>query len=171
MASPVQARKAIRELALLPDNGEALELATLFARTAEYSSELLLRLWPTATDPDDFAEHLLAPAFVREGLTELRLRRMTSLRGLRHLTTLRTLQIDRCKEMTDLSDLGALTGMPDLTEVDLGYCFSVEDYGVLLGLPSLEKVRMPSASFRAHQGHPVPVIAELTARGVTVTSG
>ncbi|MEU3143477.1 MULTISPECIES: hypothetical protein [unclassified Streptomyces] len=118
-ASPTRARKAVRDLLLLPEGGEALELAARFARTAEYGSQALLRLWPAAADPDGFCAHLLAPALTREGLTELRLRRMTSLRGLRHLTMLRTLRVDRCTRLTDLTDVGALTG---LTDLDLGGC-------------------------------------------------
>lgn len=44
---------------------------------------------------------------------------MTSLRGLRHLTMLRDLHIDRCKEITDLTEVGALTA---LTRPDLNGC-------------------------------------------------
>ncbi|WP_328502938.1 hypothetical protein OG828_30670 [Streptomyces sp. NBC_00457] len=70
-ATPVQARKAVRELVLVADDGEALELAVRYAPTADLSSELLLRLWEGAADPDAFCAALLAPAFRREGIVPL----------------------------------------------------------------------------------------------------
>lgn len=138
-AKPAQARKAVRELVTLADDGEALDLAVRFARIADYSSELLLRLWPTAADPDGFCEALLAPAFRREGRTELRLRRTASLRGLRHLTMLRGLHLDRLKEITDLTEVGALGELRDL---DLNGCAGIEDLTPLGGLAELTRLNL-----------------------------
>ncbi|GDY49956.1 hypothetical protein SVIO_005790 [Streptomyces violaceusniger] len=143
---PVKIRKAIGELVLIRDDGTALDLAARFERAAEYSSETLLRLWPKAADPDGFCAALLVPAFARENRTSLRLRRMTSLTGLRHLTTLRALHIDRCKEITDLTEAGELTG---LTDLDLNGCAGIEDLapiGRLTGLTRLNLHRCRAVS-------------------------
>ncbi|CAM5344569.1 leucine-rich repeat domain-containing protein [Streptomyces californicus] len=67
-----QARKAVRELAVIADDGAALELAAAFAPVAALTSDTLVRLWPEAHDPDGFAASLLAPAFREEGRTELK---------------------------------------------------------------------------------------------------
>lgn len=138
-ASPVRARKAVRELITVLDDGQALELAARFAAKVNYSSELLLRQWQLVADPDGFCEVLLAPAFARETRTELRVRRVASLRGLRHLTTLRKLHIDKCKEVTDLTDLAGLTG---LVELDLNGCAGIEDLTPLSGLTALTHLNL-----------------------------
>lgn len=115
------------------DDGAALKLAAQLAPVADLALDTLLRLWPTAGDPDGYAAALLAPAFRREGRTELTLKRVTSLSGLRHLTMLRTLTLDRCKEITDLAELGALT---ELRHLDLNGCAGVEDLTPSAGSPS-----------------------------------
>ncbi|WP_369394434.1 hypothetical protein AB5J72_48075 [Streptomyces sp. CG1] len=141
IASPVQARKALRELVVISDDGEALELelAARFGRIVNCSSEQLIRLWAQAADPDGFCAALLAPAFTREGRTELRLRRMSSLSGLRPLTMLRRLHLDRCKEITDLTEVGALSG---LTDLDLNGCAGVEDLMPLGRLTELTRLNL-----------------------------
>ncbi|MEU9366116.1 leucine-rich repeat domain-containing protein [Streptomyces avermitilis] len=186
-ASPARARKAIRELVPLSDGGEALELAVRFARTADYSSDMLLRLWPLAADPDGFCAALLAPAFTREGRTELRLRRTTSLRGLRHLTMLRSLHLDRCKEITDLTEVGALGGLTDLdldgcagvedltpvgrltglTRLDLHRCRAVADTAPLLTLSRLRELDLSMTKVRSTHGFgsAFPALESLTLRG------
>lgn len=134
---PVKMRKAIGELVLIPDDGTALALAARSESEAEVSSETLLRLWPRAADPDGFCAALLAPALVREGRTSIRLRRMTSLTGLRHLTTLHGLHIHRCKEITDLTEVAALTG---LTDLGLNGCAGIEDLTPISGLTELTRL-------------------------------
>ncbi|MFG2525776.1 hypothetical protein [Streptomyces sp. NPDC048527] len=112
------------ELVEIPDDGTALAVAARFADSAAFSSHALLRMWQQASDPDGFSAALLAPALARENQTSLRLRGMTSLTGLRHLTTLQILHIDRCKEITDVTEVGALT---HLTELDLNGCAGIQD--------------------------------------------
>lgn len=138
-AKAAQARKAVRELVQVTDGGAALQLAARFAPIADLAVETLLRLWPTAADPDGFAAALLAPAFRQEGRTELTLKRVTSLSGLRHLTMLRALTVDRCKEITDLAELGALT---ELRHLDLNGCAGVEDLSPLSGLTQLTRLSL-----------------------------
>ncbi|RPK86075.1 Internalin-A precursor [Streptomyces sp. ADI97-07] len=132
--SPSRALEAVGELIILSDTSEALPLAAELAETAELSHGELKVLWPTAADPDGYCAMLLAPALVREGVTDLSLYGMTSLCGLRHLTMLRTLTVFRCKEVTDLTELAALT---DLVELDLDGCAGVHDLAPLSGLTSL----------------------------------
>ncbi|MCC8476605.1 hypothetical protein ACWDBC_04965 [Streptomyces parvus] len=103
-----QARKAVRELVALADDGSALKLAAALA------PDTLVRLWPQAHDPDGFAATLLAPAFREEGRTELKLQRVNSLAGLRHLVMLRRLTVERCKEISDLTELESLTELRSL---------------------------------------------------------
>ncbi|WTP62747.1 hypothetical protein OHU07_41175 [Streptomyces phaeochromogenes] len=134
---PVKMRRAIGELVLIPDDGTALALAARSESEVEVSSETLLRLWPRAADPDGFCAALLAPALVREGRTSIRLRRMTSLTGLRHLTTLHGLHIHRCKEITDLTEVAALTG---LTDLGLNGCAGIEDLTPISGLTELTRL-------------------------------
>jgi len=121
---PVRIRKAIGELILIRDDGSALALAARYIGAAGLSAEALIRLWPKVADPDGFCAALLAPTLVRENRTSVRLRRLTSLTGLRHLTMLRELSIERCKEITDLTEAGTLTG---LTDLDLNGCSGIED--------------------------------------------
>ncbi|MFI1190762.1 hypothetical protein [Streptomyces californicus] len=94
---------------MVADDGAALEMAAAFAPVAAPASDTLVRLWSDAHDPDGSAASLLAPAFREEGRTELRLKRVTSPAGLRHLVMLRALTVERCKEMSDLSELAPLT--------------------------------------------------------------
>lgn len=140
------ARKAIRKLVPLStpdDGGEALKLASRFVSKDKYASKLLLRLWRTAPDPDGFAEHLLAPAFRHEGRTELKLRDVVSLTGLRHLTMLDKLHIDYCREITDLTEIGELTG---LTDLDLQGCAGVEDLTPIGRLTRLTRLNLSGCS-------------------------
>ncbi|MFG2777313.1 leucine-rich repeat domain-containing protein [Streptomyces prunicolor] len=134
---PVRIRKAIGELILIRDDGSALALAARYIGTAGWSAEALIRLWPKVADPDGFCAALLAPTLVRENRTSVRLRRLTSLTGLRHLTMLRELYIERCKEITDLSEVGMLTG---LTDLDLNGCSGIEDLTPLARLTELTRL-------------------------------
>jgi hypothetical protein len=110
-------------------------------RTAKYPSERLQRLWTSAADPDAFRAALLAPALSAEGRTKLRLWHATSLTGLRrHLTTLRTLHIDRCARITDLTEIGGLstlTSLGALTSLSLSGCSRLEDLPPLSHLTRL----------------------------------
>ncbi|GAB2796302.1 hypothetical protein GCM10027073_30170 [Streptomyces chlorus] len=54
-ATPGQARKAVRELALIADKGTAMQPAARFSPVADLASEELLRLRPKAADPDGFS--------------------------------------------------------------------------------------------------------------------
>ncbi|MGC0375063.1 hypothetical protein [Streptomyces sp. SAI-229] len=59
--------------------------------------------------------------------------------------------------------------MPGLVRIDLTHCYALEDCAALFELPSLKTVRVPSRmTLRTRQGPPHPLVAELTARGVTV---
>ncbi|GAA0897573.1 MULTISPECIES: hypothetical protein [Streptomyces violaceusniger group] len=64
---------------------------------------------------------------------------MTSLTGLRHLTTLRALHVDRCKEITDLTEVGELTG---LTDLDLNGCAGIEDLTPIGRLTELTRLNL-----------------------------
>lgn len=129
--------KAVEELVLIPDDGTALALAAQAGSAAELSSESLVRLWSRAADPDGFCAVLLAPALVRERRTSIRLRRMTSLTGLRHLSTLRSLHVYRCKEITDLTEAGMLTS---LTDLDLNSCAGIADLTPISRLTGLTRL-------------------------------
>ncbi|MCQ1581094.1 leucine-rich repeat domain-containing protein [Streptomyces parvus] len=129
-----QARKAVRELVALADDGSALKLAAALAPVAALAPDTLVRLWPQAHDPDGFAAALLAPAFREEGRTELKLQRVNSLAGLRHLVMLRRLTVERCKEISDLTELESLT---ELRSLNLNGCAGVEDLTPLSGLTQL----------------------------------
>ncbi|MFG2525778.1 hypothetical protein [Streptomyces sp. NPDC048527] len=109
---------------------------------------------------------------------------MASLSGLRHLTTLRSLHIDRCEEITDLTEVGALTGLRDLdlngcagivdlppigrltqlTRLNLHRCRGVEDVAPLLALGKLDlsMTRVRSASGFAKAS---PELGTLSLRG------
>ncbi|AGP53940.1 leucine-rich repeat domain-containing protein [Streptomyces rapamycinicus] len=152
-----------------------------------HSSEILLRLWPKAADPDGFCAGLIVPAFARENRTSLRLRRMTSLTGLRHLTTLRALHIDRGKEITDLTEVGELTRLTDLdlngcagiedltpigrltelTRLDLHRCRAVSDIAPLLTLGRLRELDLSMTKVRSADGFGTafPALETLPPRG------
>ncbi|MFE5027917.1 leucine-rich repeat domain-containing protein [Streptomyces sp. NPDC056656] len=136
---PAKVRQAMGELVEIPDDGTALAVAARFADAAAFSSRALLRMWQQASDPDGFGAALLAPALARENQTSLRLRGMTSLTGLRHLTTLQSLHIDRCKEITDATEVGALT---HLTELDLNGCAGIEDLTPIGRLTELTRLNL-----------------------------
>ncbi|WP_234434250.1 leucine-rich repeat domain-containing protein [Streptomyces sp. NRRL F-5126] len=168
------ARKAVKKLVTLSapgDGGHALRLAARFTHRDEYAVKLLLRLWRTARDPDGFAEHLLAPAFRRDGLSELRLADVTSLTGLRHLTMLDRLDIDGCRKTPDFTEIGELTGLGELsllrcpiedltpigrltrlTRLDLRQCEDFEDIEPLLNLGSLRELDLRWTRTRSTDG-------------------
>ncbi|SEG78056.1 hypothetical protein SAMN04489712_11221 [Thermomonospora echinospora] len=86
--------------------------------------------------------------------------RLTGLRGLR------TLKFGT----TALEDIAPLTVLPHLAELDLSRCRSLKDIRPLLTMPSLTHVQLAERTwFSGTSGAPDPVVAELRARGVTVT--
>ncbi|MEV7018212.1 hypothetical protein [Streptomyces sp. NPDC093991] len=137
--SAPRAREAVRALVTVADDGEAMTLAARFAPAARLSSDALVKLWPAAADPDAFAAPLLAPALHHEGVHSLRLRPMTSLTGLRHLTMLSSLPLAQCKEVTDLTEVGALTGLDHLS---LESCPGVQDLTPLSALSRLTRLNL-----------------------------
>ncbi|WP_254395062.1 leucine-rich repeat domain-containing protein [Streptomyces sp. AC512_CC834] len=68
-----------------------------------------------------------------------------------------------------LRDITALTGLRHLVDLDLGRCRHLHDLRPLLDMPSLTNVRLPDdlGTF-TESGTPVPLVAELKERGVTV---
>src|SRR6478752_1245256 len=147
-ASEARAWKAVRELARHPAAAAqartALTLAGRFAaKLTSPHTDKLLKLWPESADPEVFAELVLAPAFVREGRTELTLTKVASVPGLRHLTALRSLRFEGCRNLSDLSELAGLTG---LTELDVSGCVSVADVGPLAGLAALSSLNLQGCS-------------------------
>ncbi|WP_251075133.1 leucine-rich repeat domain-containing protein [Streptomyces sp. ISL-12] len=158
-ATRAQARSALRELVRISDDGAALELAARFAPVAELSSDSLLQLWwGSAADEDGFAAAVLAPAFRREGRTVLRLTRMVTLTGLRHLTTLRKLELESSKDITDLTEIGALTG---LTSLGLYGCAKVEDISPLAALTGLTGLDLRGCA-KVEDLTPLSALTELT---------
>ncbi|WP_261383922.1 leucine-rich repeat domain-containing protein [Streptomyces sp. T12] len=174
-APAYRARKAVRKLVALSapgDGGHALRLAARFTPADPYASKFLVRLWRTDRDPDAFAQHLLAPAFRQEGRTELRLPYASSLRGLRHLTMLETLDLRQCDGLTDLTEIGELTRLTDLdlsgctgvrdltpvgrltrlTRLDLSWCGAVEDFEPLLHISGLRQLRLSRTKVRSLRG-------------------
>ncbi|MDQ0779751.1 internalin A [Streptomyces aurantiacus] len=135
----VTVHRAMGELVEITDDGTALAVAARFADTTGFPSRALLRMWPQASDPDGFSAALLAPALARENQTSIRLRGKTSLTGLRHLTTLQGLHLDRCKEITDLTEVGELTG---LTDLDLNGCAGIEDLTPIGRLTELTRLNL-----------------------------
>ncbi|SDD82483.1 leucine-rich repeat domain-containing protein [Streptomyces prasinopilosus] len=171
-APAYRARKAVRKLVALSapgDGGHALKLAARFTPLDPYASKFLVRLWRTDPDPDNFAEHLLAPAFRQEGRTELSLPYASSLHGLRHLTMLEKLGFYQCDGLTDLTEVGELTNLTDLdlggctsvedltpigrlsllTRLDLSRCGAVEDFEPLLNLSGLRQLRLSYTKVRS----------------------
>ncbi|MEV4363483.1 hypothetical protein [Nonomuraea sp. NPDC049625] len=136
-ATPTRAWKAIRELAIVAPtvSRPALELAAEFAEIALPPTERLLRFWPATPDPDGFAEFLLAPAFVREERTHLRVNERSLTPGLRHLSNLRTVDLRKCGSYADIAELAGLTS---LVELDLSSAGLVTDFSPLAALTRLE---------------------------------
>jgi internalin A len=140
-ATPTRAWKAVRELAIVAPQvtRPALELAAEFAEIALPPTERLLKIWQQTPDPDGFAEFIIAPAFVRAGRTHLTLTARSLPVGLRHLTNLRDLELERTAFCTDISELAGLTG---LTSLDLYGANRITDFSPLAALTRLETLRL-----------------------------
>ncbi|SEG14754.1 Leucine-rich repeat (LRR) protein [Nonomuraea solani] len=136
-ATPARAWRAIRELAIVAPtvSRPALELAAEFAGIALPPTERLLKFWPATPDPAGFAEFLLAPAFVREERTELRISERSLTPGLRHLSTLRKVDLRGRAFYDDIAELAGLTG---LIELRLDQARLVTDFSPLAALTRLE---------------------------------
>ncbi|MCF6473431.1 leucine-rich repeat domain-containing protein [Nonomuraea sp. MG754425] len=169
--SEARAWKAVRELTRQPAPAgharTALTLAGQFAtKLTSPHTDKLLKLWPESTDPEIFAELVLAPAFVREGRTELTLTKVASAPGLRHLTALRSLRFERCRTLSDLSEVGELTG---LTELDLSGCVSVADVAPLAALTALSSLDLQGCTLVSDLS-PLLKLHELRALNLMQTS-
>ncbi|GDY49958.1 hypothetical protein SVIO_005810 [Streptomyces violaceusniger] len=69
--------------------------------------------------------------------------------------------------LPELKDIGALSGLPGLTDVHLLECRALEDVSTLLDLPSLTKAALPfRLTWEAYDGRPGPLHTALTERGV-----
>ncbi|GAA3238761.1 leucine-rich repeat domain-containing protein [Nonomuraea helvata] len=140
-ATPTRAWRAIRELAIVAPtvSRPALELAAEFAEIASPPTERLLKFWPTTPDPDGFAEFLLAPAFVREGRTELQLKGSSLTPGLRHLSNLRKVDL---RGHVFYEDIAELAGLTHLTQLELSSAALVTDFSPLAALTRLESLHL-----------------------------
>jgi internalin A len=146
-ATPTRAWKAVRELAVIAPQvtRPALELAAEFAEIALPPTERLLKIWQQTPDPDGFAEFVIAPAFVREGRTELTIGADPLPAGLRHLTGLRTLELRRAGFCKDVSELAGLTA---LTRLSLERACYVTDFSPLAALTRLEALDLGATRIR-----------------------
>jgi internalin A len=146
-ATPTRAWKAVRELAIVAPQvtRPALELAGQFAEIAFPPTERLLKIWQQTPDPDGFAEFVVAPAFAREGRTELTVGGDHLPVGLRHLTTLRRIEPPRADRITDISELAGLTG---LTSLDLHGADRITDFSPLAALTGLETLNLRGTRIR-----------------------
>ncbi|GAA0925077.1 hypothetical protein [Nonomuraea longicatena] len=138
-ATPTRAWRAVRELAIVAPHvtRPALELAGEFAEIALPPTKRLLKIWQKTPDPDGFAEFIVAPAFVREGRTELPVKGSSLPVGLRHLTNLRRVELSRSADYIDVSELSGLT---ELTALSLRGAVRITDFSPLAELTRLENL-------------------------------
>ncbi|GAA0925070.1 hypothetical protein [Nonomuraea longicatena] len=146
-ATPTRAWKAVRELAIVAPHvtRPALELAGEFAEIALPPTERLLKIWQKTPDPDGFAEFIVAPAFVREGRTELTVSGDSLPPGLRHLTNLRMIDLLRAGLYPDISELAGLT---ELTSLRLERASEVTDFTPLAALTRLESLHLAATRIK-----------------------
>ena len=128
------------------DAPKALPLATQYAELEKVKSDTILGLQQYARDTDEYMRLLAAPAFIREGRTELRLGKGASLQGIRHLPMLEKLELESNKVQSDISELGMLTNLRELYMASWQNVENIQALGKLkqleiLHLANCKKVR------------------------------